>query len=131
MTKEVVVSQKVQIALTEAGGLAMRNNIGVAFDKYGRPVRFGLMNESKAVNEQYKSSDLIDCVPVLIKPHHVGRVFGLFTAIETKHSDWKLTPGDKRAQAQLRFLNLIRKNGGAADFARSAQDVMQLLEIYR
>lgn len=129
--REAPVSQRAQLALIEAGGLAMRNNIGVAFDEYGRAVRFGLMNESKAVNEQYKSSDLIDCIPVLIKPHHIGRVFGLFFAGETKRSDWKLQPGDKRAQAQLRFIDLIRKNGGAADFIRSADDVRQILEVYK
>lgn len=129
--KEAPVSQRARLALIEAGGFGMRNNVGACQDETGRHIRFGLMNESKAVNEQYKSSDLIDCIPVLIKPHHVGRVFGLFFAGETKRSDWKLQPGDKRAQAQLRFINLIRKNGGAADFIRSADDVRNLLEVYK
>ena len=124
--QEYAVSQHVQNALTKAGGYGMRNNVGVAFDQTGRPIRYGLMK----VNEQYKSSDLIDCVPVLIQPHHVGRTFGLFVALETKKSDWRLTPGDKRAQAQLRFINLVRKNGGMSDFITDPNQVDSLLKVY-
>lgn len=130
MTSESAVSQHTQYALTQAGGFAMRNNVGVAFDATGRPVRYGLMNESKTVNSSYKSSDLIDCLPILIQPHHVGRTFGLFVALETKHSDWKLKPSDAHAQAQLRFINLIRKNGGMADFITDARQVKGLLDVY-
>lgn len=129
--QEYAVSQHVQIALTQAGGFGMRNNVGQATDHTGRPVRYGLMNESKTINQQYKSSDLIDCVPITIQPHHVGRTFGLFVALETKRSDWVLKPGDKHAQAQLRFINLIRNNGGMADFITNPQQVGQLLEFYK
>lgn len=130
MASESAVSQHVQHALSQAGGYAMRNNVGVAFDQTGRPVRYGLMNESRAVNSEYKSSDLIDCLPVLIKPHHVGRTFGLFVALETKESSWKLRPSDAHAQAQLRFINLIRKNGGMSDFITDARQVEGLLNVY-
>lgn len=108
----------------------MRNNVGVAFDATGRPIRYGLMNESRNVNSEYKSSDLIDCLPVLIQPHHVGRTFGLFVALETKHSDWKLRRGDTHAQAQLRFINLVRKNGGMSDFITDARQVRDLFSVY-
>lgn len=131
MTSESAVSQHAQYALTQLGGFAMRNNLGVAFDANGRPVRYGLMNESKSVNAEYKSSDLIDCVPITIQPYHVGRTFGLFVALETKQSDWKLRPSDAHAQAQLRFLNLIRRNGGAADFITHAEQVSQLIGMYK
>jgi len=130
MTSESAVSQHTQYALSKLGGYAMRNNVGVAFDKTGRPIRYGLMNESRSVNSEYKSSDLIDCLPVLIKPHHVGRTFGLFVALETKHSDWTLRPGDDHARAQLRFINLIRKNGGMADFITDARQVEALHSVY-
>lgn len=131
MTSEAAVSQHTQLVLMNSGGFGMRNNVGVAFDATGRPIRYGLMNESKSVNSQYKSSDLIDCLPVLIQPHHVGRTFGLFVAIETKHSDWKLRPSDAHAQAQLRFIQLIRNNGGMADFVTDPRQVDQLLQVYR
>lgn len=130
MTSEAVVSQKVQYELCRLGGYGMRNNCGAAFDATGRPIRYGLMNESRAVNSEYKSSDLIDCLPILIQPHHVGRTFGLFVALETKQSDWKLRPSDSHAQAQLRFINLIRKNGGMADFVTDARQVEGLLNVY-
>ena len=129
MTSESAVSQHAQYALTQAGGYAMRNNVGVAFDHTGRPIRYGLMNESKKTNEQYKSADLIDCIPITIQPHHVGRTFGLFVALETKESKWKLSHKDNHAQAQLNFLNLIRRNGGAADFITHAAQAVSYTHL--
>lgn len=129
--KETPVSQRVQIELTNLGGLAMRNNVGVAFDATGRAIRYGLMNSSKGENETFKSSDLIDCIPVVIQPHHVGRTFGLFTAIETKRTDWKFNPDDARAVAQLNFIRTIQRNGGLASFVSDPAQIAQLIGIYR
>ena len=109
----------------------MRNNVGVAIDQTGRHIRYGLMNESPAINKKYKSSDLIDCVPIIIQPQHIGRTFGLFVALETKKSDWVLRQSDTHAQAQLNFINLIRQRGGAADFITNEKQVEQLLGIYK
>ena len=131
MTSESAVSQHAQYALTGFGGLAMRNNVGVAIDQTGRHIRYGLMNESSKINKEYKSSDLIDCVPIVSQPHHVGRVFGLFVALETKESNWKLLPSDKHGAAQQAFMNLIRQRGGAADFITNAEQVKQILEFYK
>lgn len=131
MTSETAVSQHTQLALTDHGGLAMRNNVGVAVDMTGRHIRYGLMNESKAVNTKFKSSDLIDCLPIVIQPHHVGRTFGLFVALETKRSDWRLLPSDAHGHAQQAFMQLIRQRGGMSDFITDAQQFKQLLELYK
>ena len=113
--KESPVQQRVRLRISEHGGIPQRNNVGVA-DMNGTPVRFGLMNSSKQENQRFKSSDLVSPIPVVIQPHHVGRTFGLYSAFEVKHSDWTFSPGDAHAQAQLRYIELMRGVGCIAGF---------------
>lgn len=126
---ETAVKSQAEVIAASLGALMMRNNSGVAVDDTGRHIRYGLMNESKRVNSQFKSSDLIGITPVLIGPQHVGRTVGVFTAIETKAAGWKLRPSDDHAQAQLRFINLVRRNGGLAGFVSDPLDVLTLLRL--
>lgn len=121
--REAGVSTHTRLALARAGALPMRNNVGVAETADGRYVRFGLMNTSKQENERFKSSDIVAPVPILIQPHHVGRTIAAFGVFETKHPDWHLTPGDSRAQAQLRFINLVLGVGGLGGFVTDASQV--------
>ncbi|NUM72782.1 hypothetical protein HUU40_00330 [candidate division KSB1 bacterium] len=129
--RENPVSQRAQFELSKLGVVSMRNNVGVAFDTTGRAIRYGLMNESSKVNDEFKSSDLICITPVLIGPQHVGRIMGIFTALETKKTDWHLTKGDKRGQAQLRFMQLVRGHGGIADFISDPAQIRNLIGIYQ
>jgi hypothetical protein len=128
MTSETAVQQHARLELARRGGLPMRNNVGVAETNDGRFVRFGLMNTSKQENERFKSSDIICPVPIVIRPEHVGRTIAVFGAFETKQSGWHLTPGDKRGQAQLKFIELIRSVGGVAGFVSDPSHVKQLLD---
>jgi len=104
-----------------------RNNSGAFQHSVGRWVRFGLGNDSKQLNDVMKSSDLIGVTPVLIMPNMIGRVVGVFTAIECKPSDWHLTPGDHRGQAQLNYIELVRRHGGYAGFARSVDEYRRII----
>ncbi len=124
---ESAVQQRVRLELARMGAQAWRNNVGACEDVNGRLVRYGLCNESAQINRQFKSSDLIGVVPVVIQPHHVGRTLGVFAAIECKHSDWHLTPGDQRAQAQLRFIELVRSVGGIGGFVTGEGQIPALL----
>jgi hypothetical protein len=109
---------QVQIRLEAAqkGVAIFRNNVGVLKDKTGRPVRYGLGNDSPALNEVLKSGDLIGVRPVLILPQHVGTTVGQFVSREAKPPGWVYT-ATPRERAQMAWANLIRSKGGDASFA--------------
>ena len=78
------------------------NNSGVARFNDGRPVRFGLCNESAETNRNFKSSDLIG----------IGND-GRFIAVEVKR------PQGRRPAAQKRYIDLVRKYGGVGFFVET------------
>jgi len=111
---EGAVIARVQIDKTKAGWRLFRNNVGVMIRDDGVPVRFGLANDSKQMNRQYASADLIGVMPLVITPEHVGHTLGIFTSIEVKHPDWKPSASDERYAAQCRWRDLITSLGGYA-----------------
>lgn len=93
-----------------------RNNVGVLMDKGGRPVRYGLANESPHQNERFKSADLIGIHTFTIEQHHVGYQVGQFCSVECKEKGWQYT-GDDHERAQKAFAEFVVSKGGAAIFA--------------
>ncbi len=128
MSTESPVQNHTRLNIANAGGVVWRNNVGVLRDETGRTVRFGLCNDSKALNQSIKSSDLIGIMPVLIQPHHVGQTAGIFTALECKHPGWHLTPSDERAHAQAKYHKIVRDLGGFAGFVTSEVDMWEILK---
>lgn len=98
------------------GVLLFRNNVGVLTDETGRPVRYGLANDTPAMNKKVKSCDLIGVRKVLITAPMVGSTIGQICAREAKAPGWQYTGAD-REEAQLAFINLINAWGGDAKFA--------------
>ncbi len=119
---EAEVQQQIRLAAARYGFILWRNNSGVMPGRVledgtvTRPVRFGLGNDSKKINDIIKSSDLIGFGPA-----------GCITAVECKHSGWKGV-STKREQAQQNFLNKINQGGGIGIFARSVQDYITAIE---
>lgn len=93
-----------------------RNNVGALPDFNGRLVRFGLANESKAMNEQVKSSDWIGIKRRLITQQMVGQTIGQFAARDIKHGDWKFNATDPHDAAQARYMGIVISYGGDAAF---------------
>lgn len=112
---EADVSLRRRLDAQSKGGVLWRNNVGACVDKSGRPIRFGLANDSEKVNRRIKSADLIGLTQKLITPGDVGRVIGVFTAEETKREGWVYT-GTERERAQLKFLLIVSALGGIARF---------------
>ena len=113
---EGAVQQNIRLEASRVGARLWRNNVGACTDKYGTFIRYGLANDSIAVNKAIKSSDLIGIKPVMITFAHVGQVFGQFTAREVKREGWQYT-GNGREKAQLKFLELVTALGGDGRFA--------------
>ena len=127
MMLEDEVQQYVRIEAAKYECNLLRNNTGVLEDKTGRPVRYGLANESSKQNENFKSSDLIGIASIIITPQMVGQRIAVFTAVEVKKEGWTFNPRDKREVAQLAFINWVKKLGGFAGFAQSIQDLKKIL----
>jgi hypothetical protein len=93
-----------------------RNNVGAGKLENGSFLRWGLCNDSIAMNKKMKSADLIGPRPIVITPAHVGTVIGQFTSIETKRPGWKYR-GTEEEEAQLRWAEFVIAFGGYAAFA--------------
>lgn len=128
MSEAAAASRIIHTGAREFGAALWRNNNGAFQDDRGVWVRYGLGNLSKRLNEKWKSSDYIGPTPVLIRPDHVGKRLGIFTAIETKAPGWKLTLGDKRGNAQAHFMNTVANLGGIAGFAQSEDCIRRILQ---
>ena len=124
---EAAGAAQVRLAAGRAGVPLWRNNNGGCTDQTGRLIRFGLGNESPALSKVWKSADLIGILPVVVQPSHVGQTLGVFIAVETKKSGWRLTPGDKRGNAQAAFLRSVTAFGGVAGFCCGPDDFAKLI----
>lgn len=125
--RESAVDSRVVLVSAQNGDYLWRNNRGAFQDDTGRWIRYGLMNESDKIDKICKSSDRIGITSVIIQPHHVGQLFGVFTAIETKPSDWYMIPSDKRAIAQMAFHDIVLRAGGYAGFARNEEEYRKIV----
>lgn len=114
-TSESAVQAEVRLEASRQGKRLMRNNVGAGVLENGRFMRWGLMNESEALNRRIKSHDLIGWQPVTIRHDHVGTTIAQFLSREVKAPGWMYS-GTEREQAQLRFAELVNAAGGDAKF---------------
>lgn len=113
---EAFVQSVVRLEASEKRAYLFRNNVGALKDTTGRVVRYGLANDTPAMNAAIKSADLIGWRPLVIQPHHVGFTIAQFLSRECKPEGWQYT-GTEREPAQLAWINLVNAHGGDAAFA--------------
>lgn len=111
---EAFVQGIVRLEASRKGLKLWRNNVGALLDERGVPVRYGLANESKRLNEHIKSGDLIGWRPIEIG----GRRIAQFVSRECKRSDWQYS-GTEHEQAQLRWIEAVTVDGGDACFVNA------------
>lgn len=129
MITETDVQNAVRLAIQAAGGVAWRNNVGALTDQRGIPVRFGLGNDSAALNRVFKMGDLVGIMPVrgYLSDLAPLTMVGIFCMWECKEPTWKwrATP---REVAQWEAIREVRRFGGRAGFVTGpgmALDVAQ------
>ena len=113
---EAAVQNAVRLEASRAGHRLWRNNLGAGKLENGSYVRWGLCNDSPAINAVMKSSDLIGIKRVLITQDMVGSHIGQFWSVEVKHAHWKYR-GDSHEVAQLRWIEQIVALGGCGQFS--------------
>jgi hypothetical protein len=123
--------QLARFQIAKSGAMSWRNNVGATpakethicpackfhYETHKQPVRYGLANDSSAMNKKIKSSDLILCIPRKITPNMVGQIIGQFGAIEVKKPGFIFNPKDEHQAAQAQWLQLITSLGGYASFS--------------
>lgn len=102
---ETGAQSAIRVEAAGVGAILWRNNNGGYQDENGNFVRYGLANDSAAMNKRIKSSDLIGI-----------RDGGQFVCREIKQPGWRYT-GTAREKAQLKFIELVLSKGGDAGFA--------------
>lgn len=127
---ESAVASACRLELAKRGVITMRNNVGVLDDRNGRPVRYGLCNETPAMNRALKSADDICIVPYTVTPSDIGRKLGVFLGVEHKKADWIFT-GAGRETPQANFHRMVASAGGVSLFANSAQGLIDSLVNHR
>lgn len=98
---EIEVMRNIMLALSDAGVLIFRNNVGCA-DYKGRKIRYGLC---------VGSNDLIG----------IRKRDGRFVAIEVK------APGKFATASQRNFLRQIRLAGGLEGVAHNPQEALEIV----
>lgn len=118
--RESSIQNQIRLAAAQDGVQLLRQNSGALQDRYGQLIRFGLANESKAMNKTYKSGDLVGIRPVVIGPEHIGMTLGVFISLECKNDRWRGV-SNERERAQERWNQWVKQHGGLAGFANSVE----------
>lgn len=125
--RESTVASHIRLDAAYQGVDLWRNNVGAFQDETGRWIRYGLCNDSPKTAKYVKSSDYIGMTPITITPDMLGKTVAVFTAVETKPSDWKYNPSDQRSAAQNAFHEIVKRAGGFAGFARTVEEFRRII----
>jgi hypothetical protein len=131
--KEQNILKSIMLAVQSKSVKIFRNNVGVGWAgksthikskrtvtlfpgdvviRNARPLRAGLTKGS---------SDLIGFTPTIITAEMVGKKIGIFTALEVKTAKGAIR------EEQLKFIEVVKSNGGIAGIVRSNEEALDLV----
>lgn len=134
--KESAVQNLIRMFMSSIGIVNWRNNVGTGWAgktihikkrgsvylehgdvvvKNARPLHSGLCKGS---------SDVIGITPVLIDEAMVGKIIGVFTAVEIK------TNKGRPSKEQQNYIDAVKAAGGYAGIARCNEDIDEIIQRY-
>lgn len=121
MRTETDVQNLARVLIAQYGGVAWRNNTGVAREidedtGRMRPIRYGLGNDSAKLNAAFKMGDLVG-----MDAH------GLFCMWECKRPGWRYTGTDTEV-AQWTAIKFVRAHGGRAGFVNHPDQAVAIMQ---
>lgn len=136
---EAWAQQQVRFKAGELGaGVLWRNNVGSTpaqsshqcpacrheYVENHTPLRYGIANDSAQMNKMFASSDLIGIRQYTVQPQDVGRVLGLFWAVEVKAPRVKIDLEKSAHQKrQAAFGALVESFNGVFQFSHGDIDL--------
>lgn len=99
------IQATIQLELSKSGVVVFRNNIGSYTSESGHRINYGVGGPG--------GSDLIGIAPTVITQDMVGQTIGVFTAIEVKNRQGRVS------ENQQKFIDSVLRYGGFAGVARS------------
>lgn len=112
--REAVIQQHIRLAMSQAGAVMFRNQVGATHTPDGRVIRYGVCNPG--------GSDLIGWTPLVVTPDMVGQTVAVFTACEVKKA------GGRATEDQMNFIRNVQRAGGFAGIARSPEEAVALIQ---
>lgn len=132
--KEGALLKKFLLEYSRRGGRLFRNNTGMGWTGKTRgptkkPITVTLEPGDMVIRQARPfhagfpkgSSDLIGWTSIQITPNMVGRTVAVFTAVEAK------TPNVRVTKEQNNFINAVNTSGGIATVARKLQDMFDAI----
>ena len=115
---EAKVSADIALAFGHGPCRLLRNNVGMLFDRTGRPVAYGLGSMG---GKPFRGTlDWIGWRTLTITPEMVGQKVAIFAAIDAKDLD-------KPRPEQITFVGNVLNAGGLAGFAHNVDEARAIL----
>lgn len=104
--RETKYQSIIRAQAARAGVWLYRNNVGACIDQTGRRIQFGLCPGS---------ADLIGWTPVVVTPDMVGKTVAVFTSIELKSINGRVS------DTQQAWCKAVLRDGGIARIMREPE----------
>ena len=125
MTPAAILTNQIRLAVSDIGARLFVVTVGKFWSgQVVKTLHDGcvVLKNPRIVNVGFEGqSDLCGFVPTLITQDMVGQVIPVFSVVEVKAGKDRIRP------AQQKYIDAIKKIGGRAGIARTAEDALRIL----